>query len=382
MNLNSKIIPQCKVQVLIFATKILNPHSIMTKQMFFVSQKWFISFSLASLLFLCNSCHSTDEKLPDVSKVEISIQSNRLDKDLIALDTNKLAEGLMELQNKYPTFLGFYLDTLMGFNIHQQFTNDNKGISEGVRSFLTYKDYKALFDTVAIHYPNTNDVEAELAKGFQYLLHYYPRYKIPQIIYFISALQNWGVVSYEGVLGIGLDMFLGEKYPFYAAVGQPDYMYINFRKESIAPSVFNTIYNDFHPFQDEEKTLLDMMIQKGKQQYFVEKMLPFTKLEDRIGYTSAQLKWCNENEAMIYNFFLDNNLMFEKNWGKMRKYVVYGPSTPSMPAESPGNIGTWIGLQIVKAYASNNPNEDLEKIFKAENAEQFLKKAKYKPKNS
>lgn len=353
----------------------------MTKQMFLTSQKCLIIAALASLLLLCDACHSPEEKQPDVSKVSISIHSNRLDKDLIALDTNRLAEGLKELQNRYPTFLSFYLDTLMGFNVHQQFSNDNKGISEGVHSFLTYKDYKALFDTVAIHYPSTKDVEEELSKGFQYLVHYYPAYKIPQIIYFVSGLQNWGVVSYEGVLGIGLDMFLGEKYPFYAAVGQPDYMYINFRKESIAPSVFNTIYNDFHPFEDEEKTLLEMMIQKGKQQYFVEKMLPLTPLEDRIGYTAAQLKWCNDNEAMIYNFFLDNNLMFEKNWGKMRRYVVYGPNTPSMPAESPGNIGTWIGLRIVKSYALNNPTEDLEKIFKETNAEQFLKKAKYKPKN-
>ena len=275
----------------------------MTKQLFFASQKCLVTLALASLLLLCNACHSNDENLPNVSKVNITIQSSRLDKDLRALDTNKLAEGLIELQKRYPTFLNFYLDTLMGFSVHQQFTNDNKAISEGVHSFLTYKDYKALFDTVAIHYPTTNDVEAELGKGFQYLSHYYPAYKIPQIVYFISGLQNWGVVSYEGVLGIGLDMFLGEKYPFYAAVGQPAYMYINFRKESIAPSVFHTIYNDFHPFEDEEKTLLEMMIQKGKQQYFVEKMLPFTKLEDRIGYTSAQVKWCNENEAMIYNFF-------------------------------------------------------------------------------
>lgn len=354
----------------------------MTKQIFFVSRKWFSTLVLAAFLLVQYSCGSSDEKQPDVSKVNVTLKTQRLDKDLIALDTNHLPEGLLQLQQKYPDFLGFYLDTLMGFNIHQQFTSDNKGITEGLRSFLTYKDYKDLFDTVALHYPSTQSVEEELEKGFQYLLHYYPKYKVPNIIYFISGLQNWGVVSYEGVLGIGLDMFLGEKYPFYAAVGQPDYMYINFRRESIAPSVFNTIYNDFHPFQDEEKNLLEMMIQKGKQQYFVEKMLPFAKLEDRIGYTSAQIKWCNENEAMIYNFFLDNNLMFEKNWGKMRKYVVYGPSTPSMPAESPGNIGTWIGLQIVKAYANNNPSEDLEKIFKAENAEQFLKKAKYKPKNS
>jgi hypothetical protein len=327
------------------------------------------------------SCNASSEKNPDVAGIKVSIQSQRLDRDLIALDTHQLSSSLVHLNKMYPDFLNFYLDTLMGFNIHQNFVDSNKGISEGLLSFLTYKDYKDLFDTVASHYPSTKDIEADMVKGFQYLKYYYPKFEEPKIVFFISGLANWGVVSYEGVLGIGLDMFLGEKYPFYAAVGQPDYMYINFRKESILPSVFSTIYNDLHPFKDEDKTLLDMMIQKGKQQYFVEKMLPFTSLENRIGYTKAQLDWCVANEAMVYNFFLNEQLIFEKNWGKMRRFVVYGPNTPNMPKESPGNIGTWLGLQIVKAFVKQHPNLDLETMFKNENSEQFLKMSKYKPKN-
>ena len=65
----------------------------------------------------------------------------------------------------------------------------------------------------------------------------------------------------------------------------------------------------------------------------------------------------------------------------MRRFVVYGPNTAGMPAESPGNIGTWLGLQIVKAYVKENPAVELEKMFNDKNAEQFLRKAKYKPKN-
>lgn len=349
-----------------------------TNPFFKTLAKSLLAFSSVLILLLA-SCKGSEEKQPDVSAIKIKMDSRRLDLDLKKLDTNQLAGGLAELNKQYPDFLSFYLDTLMGLNINGNFSDTSLAINEGLRSFLTYKDYVDLFDTVKKHYPNTKAVEADLVKGFQYMLHYYPQFKMPRIVYFVSGLGNWGVVSYEEVLGIGLDMFLGEKYPFYASVGQPDYMYINFRQESIAPSVFNTIYNDIHPFEDEDKTLLEMMIQKGKQQYFVEKMLPFVSLEDRIGYTKAQLEWCNKNEAMIYNFFLDNNLMFEKNWAKMRRFVVYGPNTSGMPAESPGNIGTWLGLQMVKAYARENPAMTLEQIFEDKNVEQFLRKAKYKP---
>ncbi|MDI9320512.1 MAG: hypothetical protein QM530_08585 [Phycisphaerales bacterium] len=339
-----------------------------------------------SILFsvlICSliSCTNTSEKLPDVSHVKVVLKSQRLDRDLISIDTNQIAQSLVGLEQQYPDFFNFYLDTLLHLDIHRNYVDANPAISEGLHSFLTYKDYRNLFDTVAVHYPNTSDIEANLNKGFQYLQHYYPKYKTPKIVYFISGLGNWGVVSYDGVMGIGLDMFLGEKYPFYASVGQPEYMYINFRKESIAPAVFSTIYNDFHPFEDQNKTLLEMLIQKGKQQYFVEKMLPFVSAEDRIGYTNKQLEWCTANEAMIYNFFLNNQLLFEKNWSKMRRFVSYGPNTTGMPAESPGNIGTWLGLQIVKAFVKENSEMTLEQIFAEKNVEQFLRKAKYKPKN-
>ena len=339
------------------------------------------SFLYTILLCSIVSCTDTNEKVPDVTNIKVTFNTQRLDRDLIQVDTNHIAQSLAVLEKQYPDFFNFYLDTLLHLGINKNYSDTNRAISEGLHSFLTYKDYRDLFDTVAVHYPNTNAIETDLSKGFQYLQHYYPNYKTPKIVYFVSGLGNWGVVSYDGVMGIGLDMFLGEKYPFYASVGQPEYMYINFRKESILPSVFSTIYNDFHPFEDEEKTLLDMMIQKGKQQYFVEKMLPFVGLEDRIGYTVKQLEWCTANEAMIYNFFLNNQLLFEKNWSKIRRFVSYGPNTSGMPSESPGNIGTWLGLQIVKAYAKGNPEMSLEQIFMDKNVEQFLRKAKYKPKN-
>lgn len=331
-------------------------------------------------VLILSSCGGSDERQPDVSQVKVTLQTKRLDRDLLKLDTNNLAAGLPVLQQEYPDFLNFYLDTIKGLGINGNFSDTNKAITEGLRSFLTYKDYRELFDTIEKHYPDMTGVEQDLVKGFRYLKFYYPKYEVPQIVYFNSFLSNWAVVSYGNVLGIGLDMFLGPRYPFYASVGQPDYMYINFRPQSIAPSVFSTIYLDFHPFLDEERTLLDMMIQKGKQQYFVSKMLPFVSLEDRIGYTTAQLEWCRKNEAMIYNFFLSNNLMFEKNWSKMRRFVVYGPNTSGMPPESPGNIGTWLGLQIVRSFAAEHPEMSPEQIFSLENAEQFLRQSKYKPK--
>jgi hypothetical protein len=332
------------------------------------------------LCFSFVACTSSDEKLPDVSAIKIELKTQRLDRDLAKLDTNNLSKELQSLQQKYPDFLNFYLDTLMAFSINGNYTDTNKGIQIGLRSFLTYKDYRGLFDTVAVHFPDTKSLEQDLIKGFKYMKYYYPKYEIPKIVYFMSELSNWGVVSYDTVLGIGLDMFLGEKYPFYRSVGQPDYMLINFRPESIPSSVFSALYLNMHPYSMEDKTLLDMMLQKGKQQYFLQKVIPFIKIEDRIGYTVAQLDWCEKNEGMIYNFFLNKELIYEKNWQKMMRYVSYGPGSTGMPPEAPGNIGTWLGLQIIKAYSKANPTLTPEDIFSEKDGMKILKASKYKPK--
>jgi hypothetical protein len=336
----------------------------------------FCGLSLLSL----PSCGPSAEKEPDVSQVKVALSSRRLDRDLVSLDINNLAAGLTRLQQRYPDFLNFYLDTLMGFGINGHYNDSSQAIQLGLKRFLTFKDYKELFDTVYSHYPDTKSVETDLAKGFQYMKHYYPDFRVPGLVYFVSSLANWGVVSYDGVIGIGLDMFLGERYPFYRSVGQPDYMFINFRQVSIAPSVFSTLYNDRYPFQEEDKTLLAMMINKGKQQYFVAHMLPFVNAEDRIGYTRAQWEWCEANEGMIYNFFVSRQLMYEKNWQKVMRYVTYGPGSSGMPSEAPGNIGAWLGWRIVSAYAERHPELSLDQVCKEEQAEKILKEAKYKPK--
>lgn len=334
----------------------------------------------ALCVWLFAACGSGTEKAPDLSGVKVELSSRRLDRDLAVADTTQLGTVLLRLKQQYPDFLDFYLDTLMGFGIYGNYTDTAKAVELGLKRFLTYKDYKELFDTVHQHYPDTKALETDLKEGFRYMKHYYPQYQVPSIVYFISGLANWGVVSYDGVLGIGLDMFLGEQYPYYRSVGQPDYMYINFRPVSVAPSVFSTIYTDLYPFNDEDKTLLQMMINKGKQQYFVQKMLPFVAAEDRIGYTPAQLKWCTDNEALVYNFFVSKGLMYEKNWQKIMRYVTYGPGSSGMPSESPGNIGTWLGWRIVSAYAGNHPELGLDQICQETNAEKILKEAKYKPK--
>ena len=130
----------------------------------------------------------------------------------------------------------------------------------------------------------------------------------------------------------------------------------------------------------DDKTLLDLMIYKGKQILFMEYMLPNSSIDKLLGYTPEQLKWCEENEAMIYNFFIQKNILYSNNWQDIARYINDGPNTAGMPETSPGNIGSWLGWKIINQYMNKNNIDDFHQIMKDKNSGQdILRKSKYKP---
>jgi hypothetical protein len=331
-------------------------------------------FSLAA-----TSCQD-DANAPDVSDVKVALNTRRLDLDLAKMDTANLGAGLQRLAQKYPDFLDFWLDELMQFGVNGNYSDTAIGVREHLRLFLTYKDFRGLFDTVAAHFPDTRSIDEPLKKGFQYYKHYYPGRGIPKIVYFISGLNNWSAVTVDTeIVGIGLDMYLGEGYPHYKSVGIPDYMARQLRPEAAPVNAFRALYEDRHPFEAENRTLLDLMVQRGKEQYFLSKILPFVPDATRLGFTEAQLDWCRENEALVYNFFVKGNFLYEKNWAKILRYVNEAPEATGMPKESPGNVGTWLGWQIVKAYVEKHPDIQMEALFALPDAQAMLQQGEYKP---
>lgn len=337
--------------------------------------------SLSTLLLASTiSCKNGDET-PNVDDVKIDLTSNRLDRGFAEIDTNNIAASLEGLYAEYPEFLNFYLDTIMGFQVHGNYSNDNPGIQKGVRTFLTYPDFRNLFDSIAMHYPDTKETDADIKKGFQYLKYYYPNHPIPQIIYLNSNLNNYAAFTYDTLaIGIGLDMYLGENYPFYKSVGLPDYIIARCTEEYIPVNVFRSIYTAKRPFVMDNRTLLDLMIQKGKEQYFLSKVIPFIPEHLRMGFTQKQLEWCEASEASIYNFLIDKQLLYSTNLLQVARYITDGPTSAGMPPESPGSVGSWIGFRIIKTYAEKHPEKSLEEILEAKDPQRILQRSKYKPK--
>src|SRR4030095_3734969 len=109
--------------------------------------------------------------------------------------------------------------------------------------------------------------------------------------------------------------------------------------------------------------LIEQMVDKGKRLYVLDRLLPFTPDTLKLGYTQNQLKGCLSNEGAIWNFFVENNLLYETDPMKIKAYRNDGPTTPELGDQSPGFICLFTGRQIVKSYMEKFPNTRLQDLL-------------------
>lgn len=338
------------------------------------------------MLCLLASCGSNNNR-PDTSGIKVDLETHRFDKDLYSLDTNNLGAGLAKMKEKYPHFLDYFLDTLMAYEIHGNYNDSVPGIKEGLKPFLVFKDYADLQDSIEAHYPDTKDVDAQLTDGFKLLKHYFPAAPVPAVYYVNLGLSKWPTFPLDSnTQCIALDMFLGDNFTPYEIVGLQQYMASHRRRSYIPVSVFSSMYRGQHAWNPQEKNLLELMVDKGIEQYYLHSLLPALPDSVLFGYTAKQTKWCEDNEALIYNFFVQNKLLYSKVAMDVMPYVVEGPFARGLEPvtepvkKTPGSIGIWLGYRIVDAYMQQHKETSLAQLVdRKTDAAQILREARYKP---
>lgn len=329
------------------------------------------------LMSIFVSCGSGTKDV-DVSKVAVQLDYIPFYKDFSAIDSNAVPEGLLKLQQKYPSFLSFYLDTLLPFGRIDQPYTDTAHIAP-IHAIFVHKDFRALNDTVNKVFSDTKKYNEEILDAFKHIKYYLPNVPLPtQVVYFTSCLNKWTSYTHNNQLGIGLDMFLGKGFPPYAAIGLPDYALISHTPENIPVWAAKAVYNNVYEHDNFNKSLLELMILNGKEVYYLHKVLPEMPLSLLFGYTSEQMKWCEANEPLIYNFFLKDNLLYSKNYQQIMRYVTPAPNSAGFPSEAPGNVSAYIGYRIIENYAAKT-GKDLQAILNDANGNRIFQESKYKP---
>ena len=121
------------------------------------------------------------------------------------------------------------------------------------------------------------------------------------------------------------------------------------------------------------------MIQSGKFLYVHELLQPDLQDSVILEMTPAQVDWLESNEIQMWAYMLQESLLYDAEWVKIRKFVEYAPNIPQMHPEAPGRSANWIGLQIVKAYMKNNPDQSVRDLLAITDSQIILDKSRYKP---
>lgn len=315
----------------------------------------------------------------DLSKVKVPFAAHSFYKDFAALDTLNFGNSLQSLKQKYPYFTDFYLDTLLPFNPVMGKYHDN-AVTAPIRNIFSFKDYVHLTDTVLKVFPDTKKYDDAIATMLQYTKHYCPTWELPkQTIYFVSCLNRWTAFTKDSLLGIGLDLFLGPQFRPYEAISLPQYALINNTPENIPLWAAKAIYQDKFENDRNRKDMITLMINQGKEILYLSKVLPTFKFNLIMGYTEEQLKWCEDNEALIFNLFLQQNLLYSKDYQATMRYLTPGTNSAGFPDEAPGNLGTFIGYKILKAYEQKT-GQSLAEILALKDGNSIFQASQYKPK--
>lgn len=334
-----------------------------------------IAVAVMAVLFLF-SCND-GEKMPDVSNIKVNISTDRFEKKLFDTTAVSLTAYLRQLQTADPAFTNLFINEILGADPHWPADST----AAYVNSFI--ESYKPVYLDAEKIYTDFSAYEKEMKTAIQLVKHYFPAYKVPEkIITYIGPADGYGDIISNDAFLVGLQYHLGKDNPLYKTdmVSQvyPEYISRRFEPGYISINCMRNVVDDIYPVKENDKPLIDQMIEKGKRLYILKKLLPAKEDYKLIGYTEAQLKDCFKNEARVWDLFVKNNYLQTTDKNIIKNYIEEGPKTQELAEDAPGNIGSFVGWQIVKKYIQKNPTITLQQLISL-SEETIFQEAKYKP---
>jgi len=307
--------------------------------------------------FILMGCSTKEKDTPDLSSVNVQTEVHRFDQAFY----NSSAEGLQELKMKYPyLFPVQYADTAWVNKM-----NDKDELELFAETEKLYHDFKAQ--------------EAEISDLFKHIKYYYPGFKEPKVLTVLTNVdQDNKVILADSLLFISLDLFLGKDHPFYTDF--PNYIKRKNTKDHMIVDVADAFALKLVP-PSGDRSFAARMIQAGKKLFLLEQLLEGKPETEILGYEKDQILWAEENEVEIWKFFIENDLLFSNDQALSERFIDEAPFSKFYLAndqDSPGGIGGWVGLQMVKNFMEIE-NMGLLEMLQTPN-EEIFKKSKYKPK--
>lgn len=320
-----------------------------------IPMRYCLPLIFCMLLFSCKKNESSIEK--EIKNIPIDIELQRFDKDFAQTDP----KDLESIKRKYPAFFPKQYDD--DFWIEK--------MTDTLQIQLETETIKA--------FPDDDEIVATLKPLFQHIKYYFPKFQTPLVVAATSDVDYLNkVILTDSILILELDTYLGTDHEFYQGVER--YFAKNMRPSQLAPDVADAYARAFVK-RPRRNVFIDQIVYYGKRLYLKDLWLPNVSDAEKIGYTEEEYQWAEENEVYMWQYFIENELLFSSDAKLPARFINPAPFSKfylEIDNESPGMLGRYLGWKIVRAYMKNN-SVDVRELMGID-AEEIFNKSKYKPK--
>lgn len=322
----------------------------------------FFKISLVSGLLLLGlqSCKKDKENF---WKTEIRVPETKVEITDISKEFFDPNIPIEQFKAKYPWFQGSVKD------------EDFKNRRVNPEEIKVYREAVSKIDR--------QKLSAELTELFARIKHYLPLFSNPKVFIFSSSTQLYqDPIIYDPdqrFLFIDISSFMGSNNAVYKGI--EDYLKKNMNPENIIPRVSESIAYTMVPFEKEEQKFLNLMLYSGKIMTLQDAFLPTTPDHLKMNLSKEQYEWSVAHEADIWNYFIENDLIYSPDPRLVQRFIAPGPFSKfytEADNESAPQVGVFTGWQIARKYFSENPETQLKDFLKM-NASDIFSKSGYKP---
>lgn len=211
---------------------------------------------------------------------------------------------------------------------------------------------------------NMEKLTRQFAKAIKQMHKEFPQLKTPRVYAQFSGLNESVIVS-DSLLGFSLDKYLGTDYPVYKKYFY-DNQIVSMNPERIVTDCIFFYLKDKYPLPEHSAgTLLDNMVNLGKLNWITMSITGNKRIEDHLGYTSADMEWIRENNQMLLGYVESHKLSTDPQ--VLRGLLNPISSVRFAEGDSPALLGAWVGYQMVSRYMKDHKRVSLQELAASDN---------------
>ncbi len=207
---------------------------------------------------------------------------------------------------------------------------------------------------VADSLPDLTEASCRLGRGRDRLHAWSPDFSWPAI-YGVISTYNQAVLTSDSTACIALNHFLGEDYDGYGYFDK--YQRRLKRPDMIAPMALQAIIASRYPYKaSSDATVVSRMAYDGALVLATACLLEGDGRNsddiacDLLGWTPDQWMWARDNESMAWNRMIEQDLLYSTDMSVADRITRQSPSTPMLHPQSPGRMGTYLGINVAKSW--------------------------------